>query len=238
MRAKDKTKVYCIRCKQLTNHDIIAHESQSFTPEDTPNMQIDLAEGTWEILKCCGCDEVTFRETWITSEDYNPNTGELDPTVRLYPPRGGNTLPIKPYYNVPPILRRIYREVIDCYNSEIYTLCAAGLRAMIEGICAASKVKDGPVEVPDKGGTTKIVRKSDLRGKIEGMAEAGLLTTKHAETLHEHRFLGNEAVHELQRPSPEELELAIEIVEHTLDNLYELPNKAEQLRCQRKARPK
>jgi hypothetical protein len=109
---------------------------------------------------------------------------------------------------------------------------------MIEGICAATGVKDGPVEMPDKDGTTKIVRKCNLQGKIEGMAEAGLLTRKHAEILHEHRFLGNEAVHELQRPSREELKLAVEVVEHTFDNLYELPDKADQLRWKRKARPK
>jgi len=238
MRTKNKTKVYCIRCQQFTNHYIIAHESQKFTPENTPDMQIDFAEGTWEILKCCGCDEVTFQETWVTSEDYNPNTGELEPIVRLYPPRGENILPIKPYYNIPSTLRRIYREVIDCYNNEIYTLCAAGLRAIIEGICIANKIKDGPIEVYNENGTTKTIRSSKLDGKIEGMAEVGLLTKQHAKILHEHRFLGNKAVHELQTPNPEDLKLAIEIVEHTLYNLYELPDKAKQLQRKKQVHPK
>jgi hypothetical protein len=28
----------------------------------------DLAEADWEIWQCRGCEEVTFKETWITSE--------------------------------------------------------------------------------------------------------------------------------------------------------------------------
>jgi len=42
--------------------------------------------------------------------------------------------------------------------------------------------------------------------------------------------LGNEAIHELNQPSTDELILAIDIMEHTLDALYELPDKAEELR--------
>jgi hypothetical protein len=48
--------------------------------------------------------------------------------------------------------------------------------------------------------------------------------------LHEHRYLGNEAVHELARPTEEVLQLAIEIVEHMFESLYEIPEKAEDLR--------
>ena len=202
-------------------------------------MQIDFAEGTWEMLRCCGCEEITFRETWTTSEDRNYNTGEIEPTIRLYPPRGKYMLSVKPYYNVSPILRRIYREVIDSYDSEIYTLCAAGLRALIEGICLDKGVKGGDVERFDKKtGTRKIIQSRKLEGNIEGMAKAGILTKEHAKALHEHRFLGNDAVHKLQSPNPEELELAIEIVEHTLYNLYELPEKTWELKWKKKRRLK
>lgn len=240
MGEKVKTRIYCIVCEQMTHHEIVAQISDRFTPKSHPDMQIDWAEGTWEILKCCGCDQVTFRETWMTSEDivFEPKgdgfyTEESEPTIRLFPPRDKNMLPIKPYYNVPPILRRIYRETIECYNNEIYTLCAAGLRALIEGICVDNKVKDGPVERLVKGGVKKPDRSSKLEGKIAGMAERGLLAKKHAEALHEHRFMGNSAVHELRMPSAEDLKLAIEIIEYTLDNLYELPDKSEQIRLRR-----
>lgn len=229
-------KAFCIRCKQYTNHEIIREYKRTYTPKDTPEMQIDFAEGKWQILQCKGCGEITFRESWVTSEDWNPVTGEMEESVKLYPQRGQDIMPVKPFYNGPRSLRRIYREIMGCYNNEIYTLCAAGLRAIIEGICAEENIKDGPVVLTKKDGSTKIGRENHLRAKIEGLNEKGLLAKQHSEILHEHRFLGNDAVHDLDQPSREELKLAIQIVEHTLENIYELKDKAEELRHKKKLR--
>jgi hypothetical protein len=59
-----------------------------------------------------------------------------------------------------------------------------------------------------------------------------------ADILHELRFLGNEAVHQLDRPSTKELTLAIDIIHHILDALYEIPKKAETLRDNKSRRKK
>ena len=50
-----------------------------------------------------------------------------------------------------------------------------------------------------------------------------------AEILHALRFIGNEAVHELTAPPEDDLKAAIEIVEHTLENLYGLSAKGYSL---------
>jgi len=125
--------------------------------------------------------------------------------------------------------------MIDAFNHGLFILCAGGLRACIEGICISEGIKDGPVEIV-KAGVKVIKRKKDLQGQISGLFEKGLLTKKHAEVLHEHRFLGNEALHELDSPSKSELILAIEIVEHTLENLYELSPKVSDLRFSKQKR--
>ena len=67
-------------------------------------------------------------------------------------------------------------------------------------------------------------------GRIAGLQEKGILTQNNAQTLHEHRCMGNAAVHELARPSVDELRLAIEIIEHILEQLYEIPEKAIELK--------
>jgi hypothetical protein len=108
----------------------------------------------------------------------------------------------------------------------------------VEGICAQQGVVDGPVQVSAKGGGTQIVRKKNLEGRIAGLQEKGLLTQSSAQTLHEHRYLGNDAVHELARPSDDELRLAIDIIDLTLEQLYELPEKAEDLRRAKARRKK
>lgn len=178
----------------------------------------------YQIIQCQGCETISFRILSWCSEcvDYDCNgTSET-----LYPKRAIECLPLKTFHNTPRVISRIYREIIDSYNNEIYTLCAAGLRAIVEGICANQGIEDGPVEVEKNDGSKIIQRKKDLQGKISGLHEKGILTQKSSEILHEHRFLGNEAVHELHQPSSEELTLAIEIIEHTIESLYEIPKKA------------
>jgi uncharacterized protein DUF4145 len=168
----------------------------------------------------------------------DPYTGDNGITERLYPKRDRNTFKAKELQNVPTTLRRIYGEVIECFNNECLTLSAAGLRALVEGVCAHQSVVDGPVTIITKGGGTQVLRRETLEAKTFGLHEKGILTKSSAETLHEHRYLGNDAVHELMRPSADELKLAIEIVEHTLEALYEIPEKALELKKRMATRKK
>jgi len=89
-------------------------------------------------------------------------------------------------------------------------LCAAGLRTIIDGIYNQEGIKNGPIEVIVKGQKiTKIVR--TLRGKIISLHNQGFIIQKHSDFLHEHRLLGNEALHDLENPSRKELSMAIAI---------------------------
>jgi Domain of unknown function (DUF4145) len=92
---------------------------------------------------------------------------------------------------------------------------------VIEGICIDKKIEKG--EVTDAKGNKKMSK--GLDGKIEALNATGNITRANADVLHELRFLGNEALHELTAPSLDELRLAITIVENTIDNLYELKHK-------------
>jgi hypothetical protein len=230
MKNKGKDKIYCIGCKQYTNHDIIASVSKEYTPGNFPEMMIDYASGKWEILMCCGCENVTFRETWITSEDYDPITDDYYPSIKMYPPREEDILQIKTYYAIPIIVQQLYREVIDSYNNDICTLCAAGIRALIECICVDKNVLIEQTKKQKNEFNEKIKEKSDLHGKIEGMVKRGLITRIHADILHELRFIGNKALHEFIRPDKNELKISIEILEHTFENIYEISNKAKIIR--------
>ena len=106
-------KVFCNRCNGQTNHTVIKEESQTLKDEENQVLFWD----KWEIIKCGGCEEISFRHASSNSDDYHPETGENYETVRLYPIRGEGILPIKPYYSVPPIVRNIYRETMDAYNN-------------------------------------------------------------------------------------------------------------------------
>lgn len=234
-----KIKTYCNRCANETNHlirqsmDVVGEE---FFDED--KFSFDW-EDSYQIIQCQGCDLYSFRHLnyfseareWNGPDDYSDGT-----TAYLYPARTKNTLQVSDYFNLSPSLRRIYRETIDCFNGESFTLCAAGLRAILEGICHDHGVVDGVVKMVDQHGKETTWKSTKLDGKIFGLAEKKILTDNQASMLHEHRYLGNDAVHELSQPSSTELRLAIEIIEHIFDSIYEIPEKANELRAQRQVR--
>ena len=58
----------------------------------------------------------------------------------------------------------------------------------------------------------------------------GLLSKKQAEFLHNHRFMGNEAAHEMVAPKPEHLVAALDIAETLLKTIYVLPKMADKIK--------
>ena len=230
-------RVLCPECKIETRHIVLQSAEIRGREDYDETFSIDW-ESKHQIIECQGCLTISYCDESSNSEDRDPRTGKSEVCVRLYPKRTKDTLFIKDFLNTSSNLKRIYREIIDCYNNQIFTLCAAGLSSIIEGICAEESVKDGPVKISAKGGSTKIVRKKNLQGKIAGLCEKGILTEKQSDILHQHRYIGNEAVHELTMPSKEELELAIQIVEHTLESVFEIPLKASELHKKRSKKTK
>ena len=231
-------RVHCIKCQGETKHlviqDVEASGSECIGTWEDGNLELhhDFIDwdDSYQIVQCQGCETISFRHLHWFSEDGNPEFREEGTTERLYPQRSKRTMATAEFLNVPMELRRIYRETIDAFNYELLTLCAGGLRTLVEGICAHHGVKDGQVEKKIKDGIVKLERKTNLEGKIAGLHEKGILTKPQSDQLHEHRYLGNEALHELLQPSPTELSLAIDIIEHTLKSLYEMPKKRKRLK--------
>jgi hypothetical protein len=231
-KTKDKThKLICPSCNNTTKHIVLKSVNESGS-EDWDEYYTFHWNTDFEIVQCLGCETVSFRSESINSEDED-NEGRPFKHILLYPKRNKKTLPVKNYMNVPFNLQRIYRETIECYNNDFLTLCGAGVRALVEGLCKENGITGGDVEITKQDGTTETRRKTNLQGKINGLHQSGKLTEQNAEILHEHRFLGNEAVHELSAPSKEDLNLAIEIVENVFDTLYEIPNKGLKLKRKR-----
>jgi endogenous inhibitor of DNA gyrase (YacG/DUF329 family) len=233
--------VQCAECKRETRHKVI--QSLDYSGSEVFNggqYSIDWS-ANHQIIQCQGCMTVSFRQVnWFSEDVQQIDYDEWDDGSReiLFPKRSKYTLSIKDFWNIPTNLRRIYRETIESFNNDSFTLSAAGLRALVEGLCAELKVKDGPKEISKKNSTKETKRLSNLEGKIAGLFEKGYLTQQQSDVLHEHRYLGNEAVHELSQPSRDELELAIEIIEHVFDSVYEIPEKAQDLQSKRNKRNK
>lgn len=213
-------RVFCNSCKRETRHSIQRNFEQVFNDGQIEHCQV---------IQCAGCDEVSFLKIHIINIELAPPII----TNQVFPPR---TLQIyKQFDGMPEKLDRIYKEMIDTFNSKSFILCAGGLRALVEGICAERHIYEGPKRNQETGEylinqkNQQLIRGRNLACKIEGLAESHLLTEPQARALHQHRYLGNSALHELEIPSAEMLIIAISIIENVMESLYNIPVQAGNL---------
>lgn len=217
-------RVICQECQRDTNHIVLSSiEIAGFEEEYDIHWS-----SIYQIIKCLGCDSISFRIENTNSESWAPD----DPfTETIYPKRSKEILSNKVFYSLPFNINRLYRETIECYNNDILTLCGAGIRALVEAICLENKITDGIVEIKDNNGNLiKNERRDTLEGKINGLFEKGILTRENSIVLHEHRLLGNEVLHRMAMPNKNELNIAISIVENILESIYEIPYKSMKLK--------
>jgi hypothetical protein len=118
--------------------------------------------------------------------------------------------PRKSFSALPKKLTELYAEVLSVHNSKLNVLCAIGLRALLEGICADKKITG-----------------RDLKKKIDGMT--GHVPVNIVKNLHGFRFMGNNAAHDLAAPESFELGIAIDLMEDILNFLYDFDYKAKML---------
>jgi hypothetical protein len=213
-------KSFCSKCKTDTNQKVLFEKKDHIEEE-----------GGWQeynyyqIIQCDGCDTISFRKLHTDiamNHNWDPEYGPEPFDVDLFPKRSIHDLQVNRYANTPNNIRTIYKETVEAYNNNQLILCSGGLRAILEGICIDKGIKG--IEITTNKGVKKL--KTDLQGKIDGLAESGYLTKVNAEILHNLRFIGNDALHELSAPPRTELRLAIDIVQHAIDTLYELEIKA------------
>lgn len=120
---------------------------------------------------------------------------------------------------IPVSVWKMYKETIDALNANIRTLAGGGLRATVEAVCLDNNIREG-----------------GLQRKIDELAKQNLLTAAQAELLHEERYLGNSALHELETPAAQDIEDGLRIVEGLINTIYILPSKAKRLKARREAK--
>ena len=113
---------------------------------------------------------------------------------------------------LPASVAPIYDETHAALANKQPILAGVGIRALIETVCN------------EKGATG-----SSLEKKIDDLVTKGVLTRTGSETLHSMRILGNQAAHEVKPHSEETLNLAMDVVEHMLTDVYILPAATKKL---------
>lgn len=128
---------------------------------------------------------------------------DYDEDIQIYPLYLEDIEELKHTYYLPQKIRSIYDETITALKNNINILAAGGLRATIEAICNHLKIK-----------------KADLSIRIDLLHDKGYLSLNESKRLHSIRFLGNDALHEIEAPKNEQIVILLEIVNHLLENLF------------------
>lgn len=214
----------CGNCGGIRTHDVLA-EFKKREPWDNEG-QVWM-HYSHSILECRGCRHRSFRLESTFSEDIACDGG-WDTKVQHFPP----TFPRKCREDIslPIEQEQMYEEVLIAYNTASYMLGAIGLRALVEGICSSLGVEDGP----SSSGNGR--KSGGIDGKINGLLEKGIAGESEVKALHGSRFMGNEAVHKLIRPTRLEVGLVLDIVEHLMVLAYSISHKAQQIEAARARR--
>lgn len=200
-------KCYCPNCTGQTKHNVIFEKLKRQDPLD---------DFKWyqkhQMIECYGCENIQFRiiysdETMVKSF-YHDGEGqypdhEYFEDHKFYPPFIIEHKKIRNLYYLPEKIRVVYNETLEAIKSGSYILAGVGLRALIEAITLDQKI--------DKG---------NLQVRINKLVSQKLITQNEADRLHAIRFLGNDSVHEMDVPQFSKIEIALEITEHLIKNLY------------------
>ncbi|MCF7839762.1 MAG: DUF4145 domain-containing protein [Candidatus Marinimicrobia bacterium] len=207
-------KLFCNTCKTETNHTLTAISDR--VQHDFDNSDIAHRSPIWtEIYQyrfwvCNGCDSALLEEA--TSDDACIDQDGEQLFASKYFPRPLTTeLPEIRYSSLTDPLRKIYKEVIGCFNNNFLIACAISMRALIEGVCLQHYITDADAwNLSDK--LKKLGQEKNLREDVVNV----LLDLK---------FMGDDGAHRLVIPDKQELLLAIRIVEELLNVLYEIDFK-------------
>jgi len=207
----EKTKwILCHDCGKKTEHMVLSQVS---------NVDGDVNVTAWTdyyFTQCNGCKSVTLLKEFRFSEYYSPNpyTGEneLDVEISLYPSRLQGRKEMTDLFSIPHGIGIIYSETLQAIINNQNILAGIGIRVIVEGVCN------------DKSSTGR-----NLKEKINDLANKGFITHDSATILHNLRFMGNRSAHEIKSHGSKELNIAFDIINILLQNVYVMPKKAVEI---------
>ncbi len=208
----DVRKVVCSRCDTKTNHIVCSSVQLNWNFEEDDIQGSDI----YEIIRCSGCDAISFRLSSSNSEDYDideEGNFSYSSSEEIFPNRIMGRTALKEIYLLPDKIRSIYKETHAALCTKLKVLAGVGIRALVEAVCSEERA------VGD-----------NLEKKIDNLVLKGTLTASNSKVLHKTRILGNRVIHEVLAASDSELDVAFDIVENLLETVYIIPKKAERLK--------
>ena len=198
---------HCNNCLGMRNHALIHREEQHRTDGDD-DFSITTSD-TYEMLRCCGCDQITVSHISENSEDCNPESGEPIQTKTYYPPAISRSRPKwfhELYFGFSfenNVIQDLLNEIYIALQNECPRLAVMGIRALLEHIMID--------KVGDQGSFKK---------NLDEFEKQGFLSKTQREVVEPSLDVGHAAIHRGFKPKPSDVNNLVDIAESILESVY------------------
>lgn len=212
-------KAHCNKCLGERNHKLLHSETMTWNDEIEQGFVID-GKDTYEMLKCCGCDNIALRHRswWSANLDKH---GQPIEEVIYYPPAISRKEPewlhelhdIEDYSLTDNIIEGILREIYVALHNNSRRLATMGIRALLEHVMI------------DKVGDSR-----SFGSNLKKFENEGYISQKQKEILEAVLEVGHAAMHRSYNPSKDELNTAISITENLIESIYVHGKRAKRIK--------
>ncbi|MBV9036295.1 MAG: DUF4145 domain-containing protein [Acidobacteriaceae bacterium] len=182
-----------------------------------------------EILECCGCETLSFRQTeWLSEWDefiVNEDTGEEElrrgTLTYVYPPALARRLPSWIDELKDDVLKKVVAEVYSNLHEDNLITAAIGARILIDRVMT--------LLVGDVGGFDE---------KLKEMVKQNVISATEKTLLEAVTDAGNAAAHRGYSPKSQHLHTIMDTIENLLHRMFVLSNAAAVVRTAVPPRPR
>ncbi len=216
-KEKAKTiKAHCNKCKLETNHFVRAKYDQDW--------DLGFTDRAWcknRIIECCGCEAIRFMKVDLSTydiEDYYDEDGNyqtrFNEMTTYYPENELREMPkwagaIK---NDEPELHELYSELYAVLRTNLTRLAGMASRATLEQILNKMVGEFGTFDQ-----------------RLEKLKTENHVSQSELETLKTAVDLGNAANHRGWKPTTDELNTVLDIIENLMHRIYILTQNAKKV---------
>ena len=197
------TSTECHICGRVTNHKSLVKVSLSETHHADDEYENSITEyKDFSIIQCQGCMEASLKVESCNTDEVDFNTNEPDITIEYYPKRQ-ELVQFENSFLLPKALNDLYSETITAINNKCLTIAGIGIRGLIETICKEENIVG-----------------NNLYEKIENLHQEGKISSDSKEILHSLRRLYNKSAHDSFKPSLQQLQLSLDVIELLMKQIY------------------